>query len=85
VATVGNLTSEETIAYLRQIPELANEAVHCELADVDEFALKASGKKGRFFDQAVAAWLYDQGYGVLRYGSRLGPASFIASLVLLPL
>jgi RES domain len=71
-ASAVDLTSAETIAHLRRVPDLAEQVRACGFPDLDESALKAGGERGRDFTQAVAAWVYNQGFSALRYGSRLG-------------
>jgi hypothetical protein len=55
--TVADLTRAETIARFREVPELAEQARDCGFPDLDDSALRASGEKGRFFTQAIAAWI----------------------------
>lgn len=65
-ASVVDLASAETIARLREVPELAGQARACGFADLDDSALKASGERGRFLTQAIAAWIYNQGCSAVR-------------------
>jgi hypothetical protein len=84
--SIVDLSSVETINALRAIPEIAKKATECGFSDVDEASLKASGPKGRKFTQTVAAYVYNQYFSGVRYGSRLGSEYFcVAAFVQLNL
>ncbi|MGK5085102.1 RES domain-containing protein [Bdellovibrionota bacterium FG-1] len=71
-AVLVDITASESIAALRAVPALAEKALACGFADIDESSLKASGLQGRTFTQTVAAHLYNNQHSGIRYGSRLG-------------
>lgn len=75
-AVIVDLTHPETIQTLRTVPSIAQKAIACGFADVDESSLKASGESGRRFTQTVAAHCYNSHYSGIRYGSRLGATYF---------
>ena len=69
---VVDITSTETLQAFRNIIRIAKLAREIRCFDIDDAALKASGKNGRRFTQTVAAEIYSQGFDGIRYGSRLG-------------
>jgi hypothetical protein len=73
-AVIADITSAQSIAALRSVPELAEKAIKCGFTDVDDSSLIAGGPQGRPFTQTVAAYLYNLHYSGIRYGSRLGAA-----------